>query len=64
MWTPIFRQNKENVLEILQAYIENLEAFRDKLYKDDFEGIYNEMDNTNKIREILGGIPLNRKVEK
>jgi prephenate dehydrogenase len=64
MWTPIFRQNKENVLEILRAYIENLEAFRDKLYKDDFEGIYNEMDNTNKIREILGGIPLNRKVEK
>jgi prephenate dehydrogenase len=64
MWTPIFRQNKENVLEILRAYIENLEAFRDKLYKDDFEGIYSEMDNTNKIREILKGIPLNRKVEK
>ncbi len=64
MWTPIFRQNKENVLEILQAYIENLEDFRDKLYKDDFEGIYKEMDNTNKIREILKGIPQNRKVEK
>lgn len=64
MWTPIFRQNKENVLEILRAYIKNLEDFRDKLYKDDFEGIYREMDNTNKIREILKGIPQNRKVEK
>lgn len=64
MWTPIFRQNKENVLEILKAYIDNLEDFRDKLTKDDFNGIYKEMDNTNKIREILGGIPQNRKVEK
>ena len=60
MWTPIFEQNKEHVLEILEAYIENLEAFRDKLVKDDFEGIYNEMDNTNKIKEILKGIPLNK----
>jgi prephenate dehydrogenase len=31
---------------------------------DDFEGIYEEMDNTNKIREILRGIPFNSKVEK
>jgi prephenate dehydrogenase len=64
MWTPIFRQNKENVMEILEAYIQNLEAFRDKLKADDFEGIYDEMNNTNKIREILKGIPLNSKVAK
>ena len=64
MWTPIFRQNKENVMEILDDYIRNLEAFRKKLSNDDFEGIYNEMDNTNKIREILKGIPQNKKIEK
>ena len=64
MWTPIFRQNKENVLEILREYIQNLEEFRDKLYNDDFEGIYKEMDHTNKIREILRGIPQNKNVEK
>jgi len=64
MWTPIFRQNKDNVLEILREYIQNLEEFRDKLNNDDFEGIYKEMDNTNKIREILRGIPQNKKVEK
>lgn len=64
MWTPIFEQNKENVLEILEAYIDNLEAFRNKIINDDFTGIYQEMDNTNKIREILAGIPLNKKVEK
>ncbi len=64
MWTPIFQQNKENVLEILQAYIANLEDFRNKLQENDFPGIYREMDHTNKIREILNGIPLNKKVEK
>ena len=60
MWTPIFKQNKEHVLEILEAYIENLEDFKDKLLDDDYQGIYNEMDNTNKIKEILKGIPLNK----
>lgn len=60
MWTPIFEQNKENVLEILEAYITNLKDFQAKLLDDDYQGIYNEMDNTNKIKEILKGIPLNK----
>ena len=60
MWTPIFEQNKDNVMEILEAYIENLQDFKDKLKNDDYKGIYNEMDNTNKIKEILKGIPLNK----
>lgn len=60
MWTPIFEQNKENVVETLNEYIQNLEAFRHLLLKDDYDGIYNEMNNTNKIKEILKGIPLNK----
>ena len=60
MWTPIFEQNKENVVETLEEYIANLKAFKQKLLADDYVGIYNEMDNTNKIREILKGIPLNK----
>ncbi len=56
MWTPIFKQNKENVVETLEEYIQNLEAFKQKLLQDDYQGIYQEMDNTNKIREILKGI--------
>ncbi len=60
MWTPIFEQNKDNVLEILDDYIENLEAFKAKLLDDDYDGIYSVMDNTNKIKEILKGIPLNK----
>ncbi|WP_299535225.1 prephenate dehydrogenase [Ulvibacterium sp.] len=60
MWTPIFEQNKENVVEILEDYIQNLEAFKTLLLENDYEGIYSEMDNTNKIKEILKGIPLNK----
>ncbi|WP_373017073.1 prephenate dehydrogenase [Muriicola sp.] len=61
MWTPIFEQNKENVLETLREYIHNLEEFRKKLAQEDMAGIYKEMEDTNKIREILKGIPLNKK---
>jgi prephenate dehydrogenase len=61
MWTPIFKQNKENVVETLEEYIQNLTAFKELLLQDDYEGIYNQMNNTNKIKGILKGIPLNKK---
>jgi prephenate dehydrogenase len=61
MWTPIFEQNKENVVETLDEYIQNLEDFKQKLIDNNYEGIYQEMDNTNKIKSILKGIPQNNK---
>ena len=61
MWTPIFEQNKENVVETLDEYIQNLEEFKQLLLEDDFDGIYNEMNSTNKIKQILNGIPLTKK---
>lgn len=61
MWTPIFEQNKDNVVETLEEYIQNLEEFKQMLLEDNFEGIYNVMNNTNKIKSILNGIPLNKK---
>jgi prephenate dehydrogenase len=56
MWTPIFQQNKSNVIETLEAYISNLTQFKDLMENDDFNGIYNEMKNTNHIKQILKGI--------
>ena len=61
MWTPIFKQNKQNVIETLDEYIQNLEEFKQMLLGNDYQGIYDEMMNTNKIKEILNGIPLNNK---
>ncbi len=60
MWTPIFKHNKENVLDSLSEYIQNLQDFKQLIENDDYEGIYNEMNDTNRIKEILKGIPLNK----
>ena len=56
MWTPIFKQNKDNVIETLEEYINNLTHFKDMIRQNDFEAIYNEMKNTNHIKDILKGI--------
>ncbi|MEP2239493.1 MAG: prephenate dehydrogenase [Maribacter sp.] len=63
MWTPIFKQNKENVVETLEEYIQNLTAFKELLLKDDYEGIYNEMNNTNKIKGILKRNTVKQEIE-
>lgn len=56
MWTPIFEQNKTNVIETLDEYIANLQEFKSLMLQDNFEGIYKEMENTNHIKKILKGI--------
>jgi prephenate dehydrogenase len=61
MWTPIFRQNKENVIETLEEYIQNLTEFKELLLQDNYEGIYDQMNNTNKIKTILKGMPTSKK---
>jgi len=55
-WTPIFKENKANVLESLTEYINNLTHFKNVLEADDFEEVYNEMHNTNHIKSILKGL--------
>ncbi|WP_053978460.1 prephenate dehydrogenase [Mangrovimonas xylaniphaga] len=56
MWTPIFKQNKVNVIETLEEYIENLTRFKEFMKADEFDEIYNEMKSTNHIKDILKGI--------
>lgn len=53
MWTPIFKQNKKQVVKSLEEYIVNLTHFKELLEKDDYEAVFNEMQNTNRIKEIL-----------
>ncbi len=61
MWTPIFEQNKDNVVETLEEYIQNLTTFKQLILDNDFENVHLEMSNTNKIKQILKGIPLTKK---
>jgi len=56
MWTPIFKQNKVEVVEALEGYIANLTQFKDLLVEDEYNAIFNEMESVNKIKEILNGM--------
>ena len=56
MWTPIFKQNRKQVIKTLNEYISNLSKFRELLENEDYEAIYNEMESVNKIKEILNGM--------
>ncbi len=60
MWAPIFEQNKDNVLETLTEYISNLQDFKNKMEEGDFKSVHEQMLNTNRIKEILKGIPLTK----
>ncbi len=53
MWTPIFRQNRDNVLDVLDEHISVLSRFRSLLIKKDFEAIRQLMVEANGIRKIL-----------
>ncbi len=53
MWTPIFKQNKKHVLKSLEEYISNLTLFKSLLENENYEAVFNEMQNTNRIKEIL-----------
>jgi prephenate dehydrogenase len=55
-WTPIFMQNKTNVLRALEEYIKNLTKFKTLLEKEDKKGLDETMNNTNYIKTILNGI--------
>ena len=53
MWVPIFKQNKNNVLDVLNEHISQLRKFKSALEKDNFEYLEELIVNANKIRGIL-----------
>ncbi len=55
-WTPIFLENKDNILQSLEEYIKNLEQFKQLLERDQKEDIFNIMQNTNRIQSVLAGL--------
>jgi len=53
MWVPIFKQNRENVLDVLNEHISQLNKFKEALENKDFEMLADLISNANKIRSIL-----------
>ena len=40
MWTPIFEQNKENIVETLDEYIGNLKQFKKLMEAHKFDQVF------------------------
>jgi len=53
MWVPIFSQNKDNVLDVLNEHISQLRKIKSCLEKENFEYLYELIENANKIKRIL-----------
>ena len=47
------QENKKQIIKSLDEYISNLSTFKSLMEADDYEAIFNEMKNTNRIKEIL-----------
>ena len=53
MWVPIFMQNKENVLDVLNEHISQLKKFKSCLEKDNSDYLSDLIENANGIKRIL-----------
>ena len=53
MWTPILMQNRDNVLHVMDTYIEKMQAFREALANDDEDAVRNLIEEATKIRRII-----------
>ena len=55
-WTPIFMQNRDNLLKSLEEYIKNLNKFKDIVTRKSAEDVLKIMEDTNRIKDVLAGI--------
>lgn len=53
MWLPIFMENRENVLDVLNEHIAQLKKFRSCLEKDNYKYMRELIENANKIKRII-----------
>jgi len=53
MWVPIFKQNKNNVLEVLEEHIRQLQHMHDVLEKEDYGTLFKLIKQSNKIKRII-----------
>ena len=52
-WVPIFEQNRDYVLDVLDEHINTISRFRTLLIKRDFEAFYKMIEQANQIRRIV-----------
>ena len=53
MWTPILLQNRDNVLRVMDTYMEKLKDFREAIEAEDEDKVRSLIQEANKIRRII-----------
>lgn len=53
MWTPILSQNRDNVLHVMDTYIEKMNMFRRAVAEGDEDAVRSLIEEANKIRRII-----------
>jgi prephenate dehydrogenase len=53
MWVPIFKQNREHVLDVLNEHISQLRKFKACLEKENYAYLQELIENANTIKRIL-----------
>jgi prephenate dehydrogenase len=53
MWVPVFMQNRENVLDVLNEHISQLRKFKASLEKENVEYLTELIENANRIKRII-----------
>lgn len=53
MWTPILSQNRENVLHVMDTYIEKMNEFRKAIAEGDETRVRSLIEEANRIRRII-----------
>ncbi len=53
MWVPIFMQNRENVLDVLNEHISQLRKFKSCLEKENDKYLFELIENANRIQKII-----------
>ncbi|MGK0391537.1 MAG: prephenate dehydrogenase [Maribacter sp.] len=53
MWIPIFKQNRDNVLDVLDEHINQLARFRSLLIKQDYKQFHELIQESNNIKKII-----------
>lgn len=53
MWVPILTQNRDNLLRVMDTYIDKMKSFRDAIDADDPQKIREMIETANKIKRII-----------
>lgn len=53
MWSQIFEQNAENIMEVINTYVKNLLLWRWHIEQGEFDELAKMMESANAIRKIL-----------